>query len=405
MSFWSVLKKDFKLLLRDRPQLAVLFLMPLAFILPISFAMGPDAYGSGEDARKRLPVIDLDGGARSEQLTSVLAESVKLEYEFSREEAESMVAKGWRGAALLIPAGFTEAIDAGEKVSISLIVDPTGESADRLAMQGVVEGAAMATSIESQLSGGLGQMNDMLVFAPEEIQETFADESEGTAGEGAEPASTEKGYAPIEIMHTRPTNYEPELLPDTYQQNVPGYTVMFVFFIIGYVSSSIKDEKRGGTLRRLLVSPASRASILAGKLAAGFIIGILQVAVMFAIGYFFFGMGLGKSLLTLLLFTMALSAAATSIGLAASTMTRLGGALTAPLIVGALLGGCIFPLDWMPDFLQTISYLLPHRWAMAGYQDLLVRGQGLAQVLPEMGILLAFTAVFFILAVRRFEFE
>ena len=107
MSFWSVLKKDFKLLLRDRPQLAVLFLMPLAFILPISFAMGPDAYGSGEDARKRLPVIDLDGGARSEQLTSVLAESVKLEYEFPREESESMVAKGWRGAALLIPGGFT----------------------------------------------------------------------------------------------------------------------------------------------------------------------------------------------------------------------------------------------------------------------------------------------------------
>ena len=47
MSFWSVLKKDIKLLLKDRPQMAVLFLMPLAFILPISFALGPNGYGNG----------------------------------------------------------------------------------------------------------------------------------------------------------------------------------------------------------------------------------------------------------------------------------------------------------------------------------------------------------------------
>ena len=304
-----------------------------------------------------------------------------LELEFSLEEAESLVAQGWRPAALLIPAGFTEAVDAGEHTSLSLIIDPTETHASRLAVQGVVEGAAMAASVETQLTSGLGQMNDMLAYSrrrkSSRPSKPRATETTGEAGarEQLRPQSMRpsKSGAPAPRITSR------RVLPDTYQQNVPGYTVMFVFFIIGYVSASIRDEKRGGTLRRLLVTPASRAAILAGKLAMGFLIGIVQVALMFAVGRIFFGMGLGNNLPALLLLTMSLSAAATSIGLAASTVTRLGNVLTAPLIVGGLLGGCIFPLDWMPKFLQTISYLLPHRWAMAGYQDLMVRGQGLVR--------------------------
>ena len=54
-----------------------------------------------------------------------------------------------------------------------------------------------------------------------------------------------------------------------------------------------------------------------------------------------------------------------------------GAAITAPLIIGALLGGCLFSPDFMPPWLRTISYFIPHTWAMTAYQDLLVRGQGL----------------------------
>jgi ABC-2 type transport system permease protein len=78
-------------------------------------------------------------------------------------------------------------------------------------------------------------------------------------------------------------------------------------------------------------------------------------------------------------------------------------AITAPLVIGALLGGCLFSSDFFPPLLRTISYFMPHTWAMTAYQDLLVRGQGLAQVLPEIGVLLVFAAVFFGLGVWRFD--
>jgi ABC-2 type transport system permease protein len=72
-------------------------------------------------------------------------------------------------------------------------------------------------------------------------------------------------------------------------------------------------------------------------------------------------------------------------------------------VIGALLGGCLFSPDLFPSLLRTISYFIPHTWAMTAYQDLLVRGQGLAQVLPEIGVLLVFAAVFFGLGVWRFD--
>ena len=91
-------------------------------------------------------------------------------------------------------------------------------------------------------------------------------------------------------------------------------------------------------------------------------------------------------------------------GLAAAALRISSGALTPPLIIFALVGGCILPLDLI-SFLRPISIAVPHSWALNGYQDLMVRGQGLAQVLPEIGALVAFSLVFFVIAVWRFDFE
>jgi ABC-2 type transport system permease protein len=149
----------------------------------------------------------------------------------------------------------------------------------------------------------------------------------------------------------------------------------------------------------------SRAALLGGKLLSAVVVGVVQVAVMFAIGALAFGLELGRDPIALALLTIAMVAAATGIGLAAAAFGVSGAAVTIPLIVGALLGGCLLPLDLMPPAVRAASTVIPHRWALGGYQDLMVRGQGLLQVLPEIGILTAFAAVSFVAAVFRFDFE
>jgi ABC-2 type transport system permease protein len=206
------------------------------------------------------------------------------------------------------------------------------------------------------------------------------------------------------VVSLHPSNSQLVRTPNTVQQTVPGYTVMFVYFLIGTVTASLQLERNTGMLRRLLATPMRRSALLGGKVLAAMVIGVLQVAAMFAIGALFFHMDLGSAPYALLLHTAAVVLSAVCIGLAAAAY-RIERGINVFLIVAALLAGCAFPADWLPSFLRTANIVLPQTWAMAGYQDLLTRGQGLPDVLPEIAVLLAIAAIFFFLAQRRFRSE
>ena len=88
----------------------------------------------------------------------------------------------------------------------------------------------------------------------------------------------------------------------------------------------------------------------------------------------------------------------------ARTQAQAGTLATIGVLVLSVLGGCFIPRWVMPPALQTLGLMTPHAWAMEGYHDLMVRGLGLMQVLPEVGMLLAFAALFFAVGVHRFRF-
>jgi ABC-2 type transport system permease protein len=423
-------RNDLKIVFRDRAQLAVLFIMPLAFIIPISLALGSgDGYDVGpENTRISLPLADHDRGDHARALHEALAESVQVERHYPLSQAESLglahtpacaqvsaacdervarelLQRSRRTAALVIPADFSAAIDTGQPAEISLLYDPVADAATLLQIQGVLEGAATRISLAAMVDSGFVDMNALVAFAPEAVQRAVEKQSDRWSADrqSADQQAADQQPA-LRLATVPPSNYTLEQHPDTYQQTVPGYAVMFVFFVVMYLSASIDNEKHNGTYRRLLSTPVSRASLLGSKLLSGLTIGLLQLAIMFAAGALIFGLNLGRDWPALLLLSVALVASATSIALAASTTPLSGGGVLGPLILGALLGGCMFPIDLMPRFLRVLSRLVPHSWALTGFHDLMVRGQGLLQVLPEIGVLLAFAGVFFLLAVFRFEF-
>jgi ABC-2 type transport system permease protein len=71
----------------------------------------------------------------------------------------------------------------------------------------------------------------------------------------------------------------------------------------------------------------------------------------------------------------------------------------------SMLGGCWYPLELFPSVMQNIARIFPTTWAMQGLLDLLLRGAGVMDILPEAGILLGFAVIFFSLGVWRFRFE
>jgi ABC-2 type transport system permease protein len=242
---------------------------------------------------------------------------------------------------------------------------------------------------------GQRDMQDLSSLASDDFKDAVAN--------AAQKTSTRDLKSAIAFEQIPPTNYLDRKPATTLQQSVPGYTVMFVFMVAAFMAGWSIEEKQNGILRRLRSSPVSAATLLGGKLLYGLVISLVQILVLFLIGNTLFKLDLGNDPLAFILVCVALSTTVACLGLLASAIKFPSSALTAPLVIGALLGGCLFPADFMPPLLRTIGYFIPHTWAMTAYQDLLVRGQGLAQILPEIGVLLLFAAVFFGVGVRRFD--
>jgi ABC-2 type transport system permease protein len=107
--------------------------------------------------------------------------------------------------------------------------------------------------------------------------------------------------------------------------------------------------------------------------------------------------------------SLATAAAASGLGLLVAALAKTpeatGGVGALIAVMMAAIGGCFVPAFVMPNFMQTLSKIVPHAWALQGYQDVLVRGYSLGQVMPEVGVLLIFAAVFFGFALWRFKFD
>ena len=417
MKILAVFVNENKRLFRQKGLILILLLMPLAFIIPIGMAY-TSGTASASDEDQPLLVIDYDGGKQSQDLIQTLDESFLIERNLPTEMAKKYeldadpdcAAPGpacdekiarvqlkelARSLALLIPKGLSEAYAQSKQTVVTLLYDPTGDVNLRDQVQGVIQGAAISISLEKQVMQSQQDMKDLTSIASEDVKTAVAN--------AADKTSTKDLKSAIAFTQITPTNYIERKPPNALQQNIPGYTVMFVFLVAGFMAGWSIEEKRNGILRRLRSSPVSTAGLLAGKLLFGLVVSLVQILVLFLFTSTIFRLYLGKDPLAFILVCIALASTVSCLGMLAAAVKFPGSAITAPLVIGALLGGCLVPPDFFPPLLRIIGYLIPHTWAMTAYQDLLVRGQGLVQVLPEIGVLLLFAAIFFVLGIWRYD--
>jgi ABC-2 type transport system permease protein len=188
-----------------------------------------------------------------------------------------------------------------------------------------------------------------------------------------------------------------------------------VFFIAQTLATSLLEEKKVGTFRRLLVAPMSRAALLLGKLTPFLIVNLIQIVLMFAVGVFIMPLvgapklELGSHPGALVLISLAASLTATGLGLLiaalAKTAEQISGLGTLLVVTMAALGGVMVPRYIMPDFMRTIGLISPHAWALTAYQDVLVRGYDAVHILPEVAALMGFAVAFFGVALWRFKWD
>jgi ABC-2 type transport system permease protein len=412
----AITAKELKVFFKDPTGLSLNFVMPLAFIVVMSFALSGTfgANASGGERPVQVLVVNLDEGPHAAEVIERLRDEANVAIETALDgaaldaaSAERAIAEQQRSVALIFPANFSQVVDQNldtdplVTTTVQVIADPGASRQFVEPVAASLQGLVAQKTAEVMPGKLVDQLVDtLLASAPEAQRDSIKAETRANiAGDGET----------VVVARAAPAGMQTQAQPNSFQQNVPGYTVFGVFWIVQQLALSVVRERRDGTLRRLLAAPLSKTTLLLGKLAPYVLINLAQIGLMLGLVGTLFGLDLGGSPLGLIAVSLALAAAATSLGVLAAAFgkseAQVIGLTTLLLILLAAIGGCFVPTFIMPEWMRAASLLTPHGWALNAYVDLIVRGYGLMQVLPAIGVLFGFALTFLAVGVWRFRFD
>jgi len=404
--------RDLLQIVRDWKTALFAVVVPIVFTLFFGFVLG-GAFVGEDDPRLPVGYVDHDpGGGLGNNLYSMLEASdairpVVLEGE-EAEQAGEMVRDETLAAAVIVPAGWSERTFAGEEPKLTVITDQAVRASH---MAGnAVQAAVMRLLGSTQIAQISAQTFEAMPagaagFESEVARQAFLDEALALASEAwYQP--------PLDVVVEQPggaTEDEEQGSSSSFTQSSPGMIVQFVVFGLMTSATVLVLERKSGALQRLLTTPITRVEVIGGHMLAMVLMILIQQALLIAVGQLAFGVDYMREPLGTLVMMVTLALWASSLGLLIGAISKVEDqvivwSLVAMFIFSGL-GGTWFPLEFAGPAFSTIGHLMPTAWAMDGFQNIVLRGLGLGSVLLPAGILMAFTALFFGLAVWRFRFE
>lgn len=186
---------------------------------------------------------------------------------------------------------------------------------------------------------------------------------------------------------------------------VPGFTVMFAFFMTGFMANGFFLERGWGTWSRLRASSVRSSEVLLGKTVPYAAVSALQIAVMFAFGWLALDLHMRGSVLALLLMVVAVVAVimAVSLFLVAfcSSSQQISALTNLVSVVGGVIGGAFLPVDALPGWTGYVAFVTPQYWAVDGLTGVLGAGQGVGDVALNAAVLLIGAVVLVTVSARR----
>ena len=369
-------------LLRDRSNVFFVFLMPMMLILVLGAA-----FGGGFDSRVGVLANGTGplGGDLAESIGGI--DGIAVSRWEERADLVRAVERGRLEAAVIIPTGYDEDIRASGGVTVEFIARP-GPSAD-----------ALRTSIES-LALTQGSLLRAAGLAVELTDATYSESLESAARHAAERPSLT-----VETVAVGEANPFAQL--GQFELGAYSQLLVFVFLTSMTGSTALIESRRLGMSSRMLVTPTPVRVILLGEGLGRLGVALVQGLFIIAGSSIFFGVEWGDPLgvaALFLAFALGASGAAMLMGSVARNEEQAGGAGVLLGIGLGALGGAMVPLTVMEAFSPTlyrVAHVTPHAWAVQGFETLVMRGGGVADISVELAVLLAFALVMYTLGAWR----
>ena len=399
MTAWYITRKDLLLLVKDKRAVVLLLVLPLLFISIVGMSTGQFLTRDENNQRFKVAVVDLDESELSRQLIDVLEKHRELLVTKlpTIDEARQSLKRGEASLFLTVGVQFEERAD---ELRISDVLNSDSGP--------LAEGpASLDLTLESRpASIGLGRLLEGIIFsqAVKVVAPVAARKNPVARTWLRDHSNDELEPTPTDAM--RPDN-KPRARA-AYLWIVPGFTVMFAFFLISVMARSFIAERDNGTLKRLLLAPIGTASVLIGKTAPFLLTSVVQCSLLFLCGRLLFGMSWGPEPIYLVPVILCTSLAATSLGLLLATVVHTDQQVssygTTLILVLSSVSGCFFPREMFPPLMKRISLFTPHGWALRAFDDVLTQTSvDAAQVMTCCAMLALFATIFFALGWWRFR--
>ena len=364
----------------DRGALAFSIALPIAL-----FALMYGVFGGGTSFSATASMVDLDGGPVAARLLDRISAVDGLTVEVLTEaEADSALDRSRILTAVVIPAGFSGKLEAGDPASVLFKRRGSGGETGQIVSQ-IVQGAAQDIAAE---------------FEVRELVRTQLN------GKGIPEAQIEQSVralmdeartAPAVTVERRTVGEE----EDPLDRLIPGVLTMFLMFAATMSAASIIVERRTGTLERLLTTRLSVNQLFVGKFLASVGRAMAQALILLSLAFAVLRVADAAAFAQVVVLSLLIAAAVSSLGLVVAGMARTQEQAT---------WGSVFLTMTMTVFSGTfvsvgetgvlafLSKLTLNKYAIDGIHGIISGNAGLAGQGPEAAILGGIAVIGFIVA-------
>ncbi|MGC4378058.1 ABC transporter permease [Fictibacillus sp. Mic-4] len=354
-----IFQNNIKRLLRNKGALLAITIIPLIFMALI--------LASTDTQKLKVGLIDQD----KSPFTKQFAENLKKKADFvsvNEKNYRNQLISGYAEYVIILPKGFTDSLIKGKPISVkSYQVKESNVSAG---VKAYVDSYFRNSELISKAAGG---DSDQFYKGMKEY---------------------EKGNLQVK---------EKSIGKDNRQNVVSalGFVVYSLFLMINVSSRLILQDKDKKLYHRFFTTPLKLRSYNIQHILSYIFISLMQIICLLAIMIFIFHADLGPSIFNVFIVLFVFSIVSISIGILISSQAKNSKQAQAIAIListpFAMLGGCFWPIDIMPDVLQKIAEFIPISWGLKALKKL-VYGNSLSHVMLELSILAGFAIIFFLLS-------
>jgi ABC-2 type transport system permease protein len=361
--------------LRDRRTVALIVILPILMLTLFTFLF------NSSSSEIPLGVVNEDPGVSSPMTGSInlgrrMSDELASGGSFrlvalSRGEVDDRLKDGTVQAVIFFPEDFTASFLKNRQVTLDLRLEGSDPSSS-MSITGRVTQAAMKT-----LAGMAG------------------------TGLGA-PGSTAQDPSALPVTVQATYLYGGGKFV-TMDYIAPVYIALLgLFFVFLLACVAFLRERSQGTMERLAATPASRFEITLGYMLGLGLFGLIQVTIILFFTVWVIGIHYSGSLALMLLVVAIMAVVGVNLGILASAFARTEFQVLqfVPLVLfpQILLGGTFLPVSDLPSYLRPIAYLMPIYYANNALRDVMLKGWGLAEIWPNLAILIGIGAVLVVLS-------